>query len=167
MEEAARTVMKEQDIDRPKLHSFLNDLSNGRFFQFQLDIFNRQNIAEEKWKDYRFVIADRGPDPLVFACQALGRDEALKLSHSPSVQACLERYRHKDIVCVIMCPLDSIEDDGVRYVPTKEEQYEYVDILKDFLSHFDVPFEYCDRKGHMERVEWLQDILYTKFKLEI
>ena len=164
MEEVARIVLKEQQIDRPKLHSFLNDTNDGSFFQLQQDIFDRQNTEEKKCEDYKYVIVDRGPDPLVFACQELGHEEALELSRSPSAKACLERYKDRNHVCVIMCPLDSIEDDGVRYVPTKEQQFEFVDILKNLLGQFDVPFEYCDRTGFIERLEWLEDVL-TKYKL--
>ncbi len=160
VEEVARVIMKDKKIDRPKLECYVQNISDGNFMQFQQDIFDKQERVERKEMSEReYVILDRGPDPIVFAAQVVGHDAALKLGQSPSAQACFSDYKWNNSLLVIMCPLGEIEDDGVRYVPTRKEQYEYIDILKYFLGHYKVPFEYCDKTDRMERVQWLQDML--------
>ena len=163
VEEVARKVMKEKSIDRPKLHSYIQNISNGKFLQFHQDIFDQQNSVEQESSVREFVIVDRGPDPVVFITQSMSYDDAFKLANSPSARACFERYKSDDVVLVIMCPLDTIEDDGVRYVPTKDEQYEYVDILKHFLYHLGIQFHYCDKTSRNARVKWLEELLQMTF----
>ena len=159
IEEVARIIMKEKSIDRPKLQSYIKNISNGEFQQFQQDIFDRQNLLEQESSVKQFTIVDRGPDPLVYMTQCVNYDEALKLAGSPSAQACFERYRSKDTILIVVCPLDTIEDDGERNVPNRKEQYDYINVLKHFLDKFAIPFNYCDKTDRIERLQWLEELL--------
>ena len=159
IDEVARVILSEKGISRRELLSYQSDLSNGKFLQFQCQIFDRQNYMESKISKEESVIVDRGPDPLAFVEHFISRGAALKLAEYPAAKTCLERYRSRNCVVVILCPLDSIEDDNVRDVPTRCSQLRYTECLKDLLKELNVPYVYCDKTDLYERIMWLEKMI--------
>ena len=155
IQEIARDIMKKRSITRADLKLFL-DGEKEKFWEFQSQIFEEQNARELELKELSFV-ADRGPDPLVFTELGISCDSAKELAETNSAKMCLDRYRSKDCVMVILCPLDTIEDDSVRIVPTKEQQIQYTECLKRILQELNVPYKYCDKTDHQERLQWLKE----------
>lgn len=162
--EVARDIMKEKNMSRPELHSYLRDTSNGKFEQFQCEIFQRQNCMELQAPDEQPIVVDRGPDPLVFNELHISHAAALKLAEDPSAKACLERYKLKTTIVVILCPLGSIEDDNVRNVPTTEQQLQFNEHLKSLLDEHGIPYKYCNRTDRRERMEWLEETIQTYYR---
>lgn len=161
VQEIARQIMKDKSLTRADLKSFLTS-DNGRFLEFQSNIFVGQNLREsELVGENNPFITDRGPDPLVFVEQHIGHDSALKLAELPAAKECLQRYRSNNCVVIIVCPLEEIEDDNVRIVPTNEEQLQYTEFLKTLLQELSVPYKYCDKTDRHERIQWLEDIVLT------
>jgi nicotinamide riboside kinase len=167
--EVARDIMKEQCITRTDLKEFLASENKVKFVDFQNQIFTEQNIRETLLVERNVpFIADRGPDPLVFIDQNLNYNSALELAETLAAKQCLERYRSKNCVVVIVCPLDDIEDDNVRMVPTSEEQIQYTECLKKLLQHLNVPYKYCNITDRHERLHWLEEtILSTRFNTDV
>ena len=162
VKEIARQIMRDKSLTRADLKSFLSSDGNGKFLEFQSDIFVGQNLQEsELVKANHPFISDRGPDPLVFVEQHIDHDSALKLAELPAAKECLQRYRSKNCVVIIVCPLEEIEDDNVRIVPTNEEQLQYTEFLKALLQELNVPYKYCDKTNRCERIQWLEDIVLT------
>lgn len=162
LREVARDIMKDRSITRDDLWDFLASQGKQKFFQFQDQIFQEQNTRETLFvqNDLPFI-ADRGPDPLVFVEQNMNFDSALKLAETQAAKMCLQRYRSKNCVVIVVCPLKDIEDDSVRMVPTNEEQIRYTESLKQLLQRFDVPYKYCDQTDRHERLKWLEKAVFT------
>lgn len=159
--EVARDIMKERSITRADLKAFLTSENKDEFFKFQNQIFEEQNVREASLVERKIpFIADRGPDPLVFAEQNINYKSALELAETQAAKMCLQRYRSKNCVVIIVCPLDEIEDDHVRIVPTSEEQIEYTQCLKHVLEKLNVAYRYCDKTDRDERVKWLEAIVF-------
>lgn len=154
--EVARGIMNDLSITRNDLKYYLNN-EKQKFFDFQQAIFEKQN-SEECYllRSGSSFIADRGPDPLVFVEQGIDSDSAMKLANTSAAKVCLERYRSKHCLIIVLCPLEEIEDDSVRLVPTAEEQLKYTEILQKLLRDLKIPFRYCDRKDRQERIDWLE-----------
>lgn len=158
IEEVARDIMKEKSITRSDLMSYMND--GRKFFEFQYSIFEEQNRREHKLVEENCsFIADRGPDPLAFVCMHMGQITALELAELPASKSCLQRYRANNCRLIIVCPLDVIEDDSVRMVPTNKEQLQYTNYLRTLLDELNIPYKYCDRTDHLERLKWLEGIV--------
>lgn len=159
--EVARDIMKEQSITRADLKDFLRSENKNRFFEFQSKIFEEQNIRESALVEKNLpFIADRGPDPLVFVEQNIDHKSALKLAdESHAAKMCLRRYRSDGCIVIILCPLDEIEDDNIRMVPSSEEQLQYTESLKSLLQLLNVPYKYCDKTDHLERLQWLEEVV--------
>ena len=161
--EVARDIMKERSITRSDLESYLRSEKKEQFFEFQKQIFEDQNTRESDLEQKGFsFIADRGPDPLVFAEQCISHESSLKLAEVCAAKTCLQRYRSDKCVVVIVCPLDRIEDDSVRIVPTKEEQIQYTECLKRILQENNILYKYCDKTDCQERLEWLEQVIKTR-----
>lgn len=161
--EVARDIMRERSITRADLKAFLASENKADFFEFQHQIFKEQNAREASLFDRKSsFIADRGPDPLVFAEQNINHNSALELAETPAAKACLERYRSKNCIVIIICPLNEIEDDRVRMVPTSEEQVEYTKCLKQILAKLNVAYRYCNITDREERVRWLEEIVFPR-----
>ena len=165
VQEVARDIMKERSITRSHLKAFLASESKAEFFEFQKQIFHGQNAREAVLVQQNVpFIADRGPDPLVFVEQNLDHNSALKLAETPAAKLCLQRYRLKNCAVIIICPLDKIEDDNVRMVPTSEEQIEYTKCLKQLLQDLNIPYKYCDITDRHGRLQWLEEAVFpSKF----
>ena len=157
--EVAREVMKERSITRTDLKLYLNNDSK-KFLDFQQAIFEEQNCQESRLVGAGCsFIADRGPDPLVFVMQGIDRVSAMKLADTEGAKLCLERYRSKNCIVVVVCPLEEIEDDNVRMVPTAEEQLKYNRYLQEILQDLKIPFKYCDETCREKRVHWLEKVV--------
>lgn len=158
--EVAREIMKDQSITRADLKEFLASENKVKFFEFQNQIFQEQNVREAFLVEKNFpFIADRGPDPLVFVEQNLSHDSALKLAETQAANLCLQRYRSKNCAVIIICPLEKIEDDNIRMVPTSEDQIQYTECLKQLLQMLNVPYKYCDKTDRYERLQWLEEAI--------
>lgn len=164
VKEIARGIMKDRSITRRDLEHYLkNDLQE--FWNFQHAIFEEQNHQEYDMIQHNCsFIADRGPDPLVFAEQNIDHASAVKLADSHAAKKCLDRYRSENCVVVVVSPLDKVEDDNVRIVPTPEEQIKYTECLQRFLHDLKIPYEYCNKTDRLERIQWLERILVDKFQ---
>lgn len=166
IKEVARDIMKNNSITRADLKSFLDTKDKHRFFEFQQLIFEKQNSIEVTLTQKKCsFITDRGPDPLVFVEQHINHESAMRLADSHAAKMCLQRYRSKSCVVVIVCPLDKIEDDSIRMVPTHKEQLEYTECLKCILQELKIPYQYCDKTDRVERLEWLENIVLSLSKL--
>ena len=165
MKEVAREIMRKNSITRDVLESFHKPENRGKFLDFQHSILVGQNDIETSLiKKNCHFITDRGPDPLVFVEQHTADHElAMKLADSDAAKACLQRYRSSRCVVVIVCPLDTIEDDNVRMVPTGEEQIQYTEYLKRILKELKVPYKYCDKTDRAERLDWLESVINSSF----
>ncbi len=160
VKEVAREILRSKSISRDELMSFLDSEDKQKFFDFQDLIFEQQNIKETDLIQKKCsFIADRGPDPLVFVEQHIGHKSALKLADSYAAKMCLRRYCSNNCVVIVMCPLDEIEDDNVRMVPTHEEQIRYTECLKKILTEMNIPYQYCDKTDRTERLEWLENVV--------
>lgn len=152
--------MKNNNITRADLVSYLNDKTKERFFQFQQLIFEEQNHREaELDRKQSSFISDRGPDPLAFVEVHINHTSVLRLAETAAARACLQRYRSSQCKVVIVCPLHEIADDNVRMVPTHEEQIRYTECLKSILDELNVPYLYCDKTDRQERVKWLEKVI--------
>ena len=140
-EEVAKVIISENGISRTELLSYQSDISNGKFLQFQYQIFERQNCVESHVTDEESVIVDRGPDPLAFVEFHISHEAALKLAEESVGKSCLQHYKSRDCIVVILCPLDTIEDDNVRDVPTRREQLIFTENLKSLLTELSIPFK--------------------------
>lgn len=161
IQEIAREIMKERSITRADLKSYLESEKKEKFLEFQYLIFEKQNFKETELELKQSFIADRGPDPLVFVEQNMDHDTALKLANSHAAKMCFQRYRSRNCTVVVVCPLDKIEDDYVRLVPTREEQLHYTECLKRFLEELHIPFKYCDKKDRKDRLQWLEEVIFA------
>ncbi len=159
IQEVARNVMRNKGITRADLESYLQD-NKDNFLEFEHLIFKEQNDREVEFfvKDCSFI-ADRGPDPLAFIMLHIDLKTALVLADSPEAKLCLQRYRCEESVLVILCPLDEIEDDNVRMVPTRAEQLQYTKHLQHILDLLKVPYAYCNKKDRYDRVRWLEELI--------
>ena len=157
--EVARGIMKEMSITRSDLKMYLEN-DKQKFLNFQQAIFKEQNCRESSLlKDGASFIADRGPDPLVFVAQGIGHKSAMELAETEAAKMCLERYRSNNCIVIVVCPLEKIEDDHVRLVPTAEQQLQYTDCLQTLLSDLKISFKYCDKVDRFERVCWLNKVV--------
>ena len=160
VKEIARDLMKNKSITRENLKTFMDSENKHKFFDFQQLIFEKQNSIEtDLILNNSSFIADRGPDPLVFVERHIDHASALKLADSYAAKMCLQRYSSKNCVVIILCPLDKIEDDSVRIVPTREEQIQYIECLKRILQEMQISYQFCDRTDRTERLHWLETIV--------
>lgn len=162
--EVARGIMKDGSITRIDLQYYLKN-DKQKFWEFQQAIFEEQNHKEcDMLTSGTSFITDRGPDPLVFVLQNIDYSSAMKLAETNGAQMCLERYRSKNCRVIVVCPLDKIEDDCVRLVPTVDEQLQYTESLQKLLHNLKIPFKYCGETGRLERIQWLEEVaLETSF----
>lgn len=162
VKEVARDIMKKQKITRSHLKSFLATENKVEFFEFQEQIFHEQNAREAVLVEQNVpFVADRGPDPLVFVEQNMDHTSALKLAETPAAKSCFQRYRLKNCAMIVICPLDKIEDDNVRMVPTGEEQIQYTECLKRLLQDLNIPYKYCDITDRHGRLQWLEEVVFS------
>lgn len=157
--EVARGIMKDRSITRADLEFYLKN-DGQKFVDFQQAIFEEQNHQESKLIGTGCsFIADRGPDPLVFVMQSIDHATTMKLANTEGARLCLERYRSKNCIVVVVCPLDKIEDDNIRMVPTAEEQLKYTRYLQGILQDLKIPFKYCEETCREKRVQWLEKVV--------
>lgn len=159
IKEIAREIMRKNSISRADLKSFI-EKNKKKFFDFQHLIMEEQNIIETTLMERnQCFIVDRGPDPLVFMHQYISHESALKLAETDAAKSCLQRYRSKDCIVVVVCPLDTIEDDNVRMVPTHQEQIDYTECLTHILNDMNIPYCYCNETDRHERLKWLEQLI--------
>ena len=154
IQEVARDVMHDCSITRDDLEASLATKEKQVFLKLQHDILEEQNKRELAVpKDCPFI-SDRGPDPLIFACQYVSCEAADRLAKSLAGEACLERYRNS--LVVVLCPLKKPTDDGFRLVPTTCEQHEFTRLLREFLDRYHIPHLYVSEIDHHQRMTLLR-----------
>ena len=166
IQEIARDIMKEKSITREDLEISLRTKKKEVFLQLQRNIFDQQNLCELALKDKSFI-SDRGPDPLAYVESYCSAGQVYHLDGSPSVVACLERYR-TTCLCVVLCPLSGVAcDDGVRLVQTEEEQLEFNKNLCGILRKHSIPYIYMNVTNLQQRVKFLEQALNGTFPLQV
>ena len=154
IQEVARDVMHECSITRDDLAASLSTKEKQVFLELQHDILEEQNKRELAVPKGCPFISDRGPDPLIFACQYVGCEAADRLAETPAGVACLERYRNS--LVVVLCPLKKPTDDGFRLVPTTCEQDKFTKLLRDVLDKYRIPHLYVSDIDHHHRMALLR-----------
>ena len=166
IQEIARDIMKEKSITREDLEISLGTKKKEVFLQLQRNIFDQQNLCELALKDESFI-SDRGPDPLAYVESYYSAGQVYHLDGSPSVVACLERYR-TTCLCVVLCPLSGVAcDDGVRLVQTEEKQLEFNKNLCGILRKRNIPYIYMNVSNLQQRMKFLEQALNGTFPLQV
>lgn len=114
VKEVARGVMRANCITREDVSASLETEDKSILLRLQNLIFQEQNRQELAHENCKYVISDRGPDPLAYVCQLKDEQAADDLSRMPASAACLERYRSTSCLVVVVGPLKVVKDDGFR-----------------------------------------------------
>ena len=164
IQEIARDIMREKAITRPDLEDSLSTPEKKLFLQLQYDIIEEQNRREsESIANHEPFISDRGPDPVAYVKQYCPNKLNAFLK-KPSVKCCFERYRNSSL-CIILCPLKSTTDDGVRLVQSTPDQDKFNKILCCILRDHGIPYIYMECTDLKNRLEVLKDAVKGKFPL--
>ena len=154
IQEVARDVMKRDNLTREHLERSLQT-DKQVFLNLQHEIIKEQDRREQEFVlNRQSFISDRGPDPVVYVHNFVGKEEANKLIDSKPVQSCFERYQNS--LVVILSILDQSTDDGFRLVPNKAEQEQFTETLMSLLDEHHIPYLYMretDRKLRLECLE--------------
>ena len=154
IQEVARDIMKRDNLTRKDLQQSLES-DKSVFIKLQEDILAEQNRRELSLSGRPFI-SDRGLDPLVYIQQQCNEKEMDRFLLMDFTQECIKRYRN--CLIVILCPLHIQPcDDGVRLVPSRGEQMEFIKLLVDLLKKLEIPFIYIDECDHTQRMKLLED----------
>lgn len=158
IEEVARDVMRQHSFTREGLTESLKTKEKTEFLKLQRLIIEAQNRKElsilESHPDRSFI-SDRGADPLVYSLYYAGREAADQLAANPGAKACLQRY--KRCLVVVLCPLETATEDGVRLTITSEtERQEFTRLLQGLLDEHQIPHIYMDVTDRQKRVDLLE-----------
>ena len=164
LEEVARKVMPENSITSKDVRESLKTPDKSTLVKLQNLIIEEQNKQELALGDRRYVISDRGPDPLAFLCQLKDEQAADDLSQLPSAVACLERYRTNFLVVVVGSLKTIPEDDGFRMVQDDQEGKEFTEILCRMLVKHKIPYSYLAETDREKRVFELEKLVAEKVK---
>ena len=166
IEEIARDIMKEKSISRDDLKASLSTVEKSLFLQLQHDIIEEQNIRESKLlSEGKPFISDRGPDPFVYVDIHCSKQALDGFSRSTSFLSCMERYRESGSLCVVLWPLASANDDGIRLVQSTSDQEAYNKKLCELFHQHNVPFIYTGITDLQKRLSMLEDAVKGKFPL--
>ena len=158
IQEVARDVMLEQGVTREDMIESLGT-DKKVFFQLQGDIFKEQHKRETELGMNRFI-SDRGPDPLVYTFLQ-DEEVAWEMRQQEFVRECFSLYR-KSLV-VLLSPLSTTADDGVRLVQTRAEQDEFTAALRRVLKECDIPFMFIAETDRWGRVDILKKAVHGHF----
>jgi len=117
--EVARSVLKTHKFTAEDIRS-----SPSRAFELQRLILEAQLLAERKaLETSEWFISDRsGVDPICYALQYVGKDEASKLLQSENWQELKPRLAD-GVIIVCESGADWLTDDGVRLMPLDKEEW--------------------------------------------
>ena len=150
--EVARDVMKEHNLTRDDLIESLETPEKATFLRLQKLIFEEQNRREISLESKPFI-SDRGPDPLAYVCLTKSREAADELAKTPAASECLKRYQK--FLVLVLCPLATQSDDGVRMVQGREKQEQFTSVLCEQLRKHGIPYIYVDETDRNKRVALL------------
>ena len=91
----------------------------------------------------------------------MNKEAADQLAKTPAAKACVKRYQEH--LVVVLCPLENIVDDDVRWLPKYEEQVNFTKLLRKLLHKFRIPNIYIDVTDGKQRMA----ILEQAFKGEL
>ena len=164
IDEIARAIMEEKNINNEDLHESLGT-DKRLFLQFQEQILAEQYRHELKFDEHlQSYVSDRGLDPLAYAGDYCSLQAQEALSDSQAARKLLERYKdatgqHHATLMVLMYPLKSVQDDGVRLVQKLEEQLRFTARLREILKMHAIPFVEMRCTDRQERIRFLQEIV--------
>ena len=151
--EVARAVMKEHSLTREDLKKSLKTPEKTTFLRLQKLIFDEQNRRETSSESKPFI-SDRGPDPLAYVCLKKSPEAADELAKTSAASECLKRYQ-KSLV-LVLCPLATQSDDGIRMVQDREEQEQFTRVLRKQLQKHGIPYVYVNETDRKKRIAFLE-----------
>ncbi len=158
IQKVARDVMKQHSkFTREGLKESLKTADKVDFVMLQRLIIEEQNRRELRILEDDpncSYISDRGPDPLAFAHYYVSRAAADQLGANPATKECLQRY--KKCLVVVLCPLETATEDGVRLTLASEGVRDFTRLLRGLLDEHEVPYIYIDEIDRQERVRILE-----------